>query len=325
MGIINRYIKSTFRIGSYFILALIILILGLIAINYRADIPASKLETKYFTKESSYVQIGDANLHIRKRGMGPALFLIHGSFASLHTWENWEKELNNQFTTISIDLPGHGLTGPNQHEDYSTDYYADLIFALADTLQIDTFFVAGNSLGGMVAWKMTLKKPERIKKLILIDAAGYEKFGTISNTGNRPLIFRMLEIKPLALLLTKVTPRFLFKMNLKEVYGDPGKFTDTELDRYYELMRREGNREATMKRLQHYGRNLQDSIQYIQTPTLILWGEKDRWIPVENAHKFHTDIAHSKLIIFPDAGHIPMEEFPKISADSVSIFLIDRQ
>lgn len=322
MGIINRYLKSIFRIGGYFILALILLILVFIAFNYRTDIPVTKLEPKYFTKESSYLEVGDAKLHIRKRGSGPALFLIHGSFASLHTWDGWENELSNTFTTISLDLPGHGLTGPNKNEDYSTDYYSDLVFALADTLRIDTFYVAGNSLGGMVAWKMAFHKPNRVKKLVLIDAAGYEKSKAGSET-KRPFIFKMLEMKPLALLLTKVTPRFLFKINLKEVYGNPEKFTDNELDRYYELMRREGNREATMKRLQHYGRNLQDSIKFIQTPTLILWGEKDRWIPVENAYRFHNDIPWSKLIIIPDAGHIPMEECPKISADSVSIFLVN--
>jgi pimeloyl-ACP methyl ester carboxylesterase len=242
--------------------------------------------------------------------------LLHGSFASLHTWEGFENELSNTFTTISLDLPGHGLTGPNKNGNYSTDYYADLVLALADTLRIDSFYVAGNSLGGLVAWKMALKEPDRIKKLILIDAAGYEKSGS-----KKPLIFKMLDIEPLALLLTKVTPRFLFKMNLKEVYGNPEKFTDKELDRYYELMRREGNREATLNRLQHYGKNLQDSIQYISTPTLILWGEKDRWIPVENAHRFNNDLVNSQVIVFPGVGHIPMEEIPETSAESVLKFL----
>jgi pimeloyl-ACP methyl ester carboxylesterase len=323
LGTINRYLKTTLRITGYFFIALFSVLIIFLTLSYRTEIPVAELEPQYFTKESMYIQVGDATLHVRKCGTGPYLFLIHGSFSSLHTWERWEDILGHSFTTISLDLPGHGLTGPNKNQNYSTDYYADLIFALADTLKVDTFYVAGNSLGGMVAWKMALHNPDRVKKLILVDAAGYEKSLTGSVT-KRPFIFRMLEIKPLALLLTKVTPRFLLKMNLKDVYGDPEKFTDKELDRYYELMRREGNREATLKRLQHYGRNLQDSIKFIQVPSLILWGQKDRWIQAENAYRFHNDIGSSHVIVFPHAGHIPMEEVPEKSADAAMNFLQEK-
>jgi pimeloyl-ACP methyl ester carboxylesterase len=293
------------------------------AINYRSEIPVSELEPAYFTAESSYLRVNDTNLHVRMRGTGEHVLLIHGSFSSLHTWEAFENELlKYHFQTISVDLPGHGLTGPNTSNTYTTDYYANLMFTLVDSLGIDSLTVVGNSMGGNVALKMALAKPARIKSLVLVNAAAFNRFSSDTTTKQKsPFIFKMLQVKPLALLLTRITPRFLFNMNLKEVYGNPDNFTDAELDRYYYLLRRTGNREATMQRMQQPGRDIQDSLQYIHNPTLILWGEKDRWIPVQQAYKLHQLISASKLIIFEDAGHIPMEEIPLATADSTLQFL----
>jgi pimeloyl-ACP methyl ester carboxylesterase len=298
-------ISKTLRIGLFIVIALFILLIS----GYRADNKVEELEPEYFTPESQYIDVMDSKLHIRKRGNGKPIFLIHGSFASLHTWDSWEAELSKTFTTISVDLPGHGLTGPNKNEIYTTDYYADLIFALADSLQLDSFYIAGNSMGGNVAWKMALKNPARIKKLILVDAAGYTKTD-VNKPASQPFIFKLLNNNLIASIFFKITPRFMFSLNLKQVYGDKEKITEDQIDLYYNLMLREGNRAATLKRLRNGGKDLQDSIQYITTPTLIIWGEKDAWIPVANAYRFNSDIKSSKLIIFKEAGHVPMEEIP---------------
>jgi len=316
-------LKKLFKRSIYIVIVILLGIILLLAFNYKADIPVEALEEKYFTPESAYLDVDDVKLHLRKRGEGPALFLIHGSFASLHTWQDWENELSKSFTTISMDLPGHGLTGPTKAEDYTTDYYAKLIFNLADELMIDTFYVAGNSMGGNVAWKMALHHPERVKKLILIDAAGFWKITSDSTTkpSKRPFIFKLLSNDAVGKAFTKITPYFLFNRNLQQVYGDKTKVKSETIDRYYELMLREGNREATLKRLRNSGSDLQDSIRFIKTPTLILWGAQDAWIPVEHAHRFHEAIKNSTLIIFNGAGHVPMEEIPDESVEAALSFL----
>lgn len=315
--------KKLIKWLAYGILIIFIGIFLFLAFNYKADIPVEALEEKYFTPESSYLEINDVKLHLRKRGEGPAIFLIHGSFASLHTWQDWENELSKSFTTISMDLPGHGLTGPTKSEDYTTDAYAELIFKLANQLEIDTFYVAGNSMGGNVAWKMALHHPERVKKLILVDAAGYWKMAndSVAKPTKRPFIFKLLSNDAVGKAFTKITPYFLFNRNLQQVYGDKTKVKSETIDRYYELMLREGNREATLKRLRNSGSDLQDSIRFIKTPTLILWGAQDAWIPVEHAHRFHEAIKNSTLIIFDGAGHVPMEEIPDESVEAVLSFL----
>jgi pimeloyl-ACP methyl ester carboxylesterase len=290
---------------------------------YRQDIPVEELEHQYLTKESAYIQVNDARLHVRKRGKGPVIFLLHGSFSSLHTWNEWENELSKSYTTISIDLPGHGLTGPNKSGIYTTDYYSALVMALADTLRIDTFYVVGNSMGGHITWHMALQNAERVKKIILVNAAGYS--ATVSDSSRkpteRPFIFKLLGNSLIAKIFTKVTPRFLFKQNLKQVYGNPAQITDEQVDRYYDLMLREGNRQATLERLNQMAGNRSYNISQIQTSTLILWGAKDAWIPVSHAHGFRDAIPNSEIVIFQEAGHIPMEETPQESVKSVIHFL----
>jgi pimeloyl-ACP methyl ester carboxylesterase len=121
--------------------------------------------------------------------------------------------------------------------------------------------------------------------------------------------------------MIKITPRFLFKMNLKQVYGDPTKVKEADVDRFYDLMLREGNRASTMQRLRQPGKDLQDSIRYISTPTLIIWGEKDAWIPVSNAYRFKEEIRGAELKVFVGAGHVPMEEIPTETVSAALQFL----
>lgn len=318
------------KIFGFIILTLTGLIILTLGFSYRPDIPAGEAEAKYLTPESEIISIMDAQVHIRDRGKGIPVFLIHGSFASLHTWDAWEAVLSKKYRIISMDLPGHGLTGPNRSQDYSQNYYRDLVFALADTLEIDTFYVAGNSMGGNVALRMALEKPERIKKLILVDAAGSipsPQKDTVAKpmpatAKGRPWIFNVIANPIGGKLMTSFTPRYLFKLNLKQVYGNENLITDIVTDRYYELLRREGNREATLKRLSG-GMNLsgQSGNQEIKCPTLIIWGKKDRWIPLKNGELLNSQIKNSRLVVFPKAGHVPHEEIPDETVETVLEFL----
>lgn len=290
-------------------------------IGNRKDISIEELEKEYFTSESQYIQLTDEKVHVRIRGNGPYLFLIHGSFASLHTWEHWEDTLITHFTTVSLDLPGHGLTGPNQSENYTLNNFERIVFELADSLGVDTFSIAGNSMGGQVAWQSALHKPERIKNLILIDAAGFTTATGDQQNNNAPLIFTLLRSKHAAFTLEHITPRWMFDLNLKQVYASTDLVTSQLVDRYYKLMLREGNRHATWLRFQQLQKPSVDSLKFISVPTLIIWGEKDKWINIQNAHQFNNAIKGSKLVIIPNAGHTPMEELPIESVIPVFEFL----
>jgi pimeloyl-ACP methyl ester carboxylesterase len=312
----------------YRLLRFVLILSGILFIlvglfGYQPDRPLSELEAKYFTKESSYINVRDSKVHIRVRGEGAPIILLHGSFSSLHTWDGWEKELSKTFKTVSIDLRGHGLTGPNTSHTYSTDDYSELVIAIADHLKLDTFFVAGNSMGGQVTLKLALRYPQRVKKIILVDAAAFGRLvsGASNSTGSIPFIFRLLQSETIASVMTTITPRFLVDYNMKQVYGDPELIQPENLDRIFELLLREGNRKATMERLRQPGRDVSDSLTFIQTPTLIQWGALDAWIPLAQGQRLAGLIPGSTLLVYDHAGHVPMEEIPSLTVADAIDFL----
>ncbi|RZS97410.1 alpha/beta fold hydrolase [Cecembia calidifontis] len=298
-------------LGGFFLLVLILL-----ALSYRPDISHEVLLPKYTDSYSHFVKVNGLEVHVKVKGEGEPIFLIHGSFSSLQTWEAWENELSQYFMTVSMDLPGHGLTGPDPKKAYGISDYAALLFQMADALGIDEFHVAGNSMGGGVALKMASDHPERILSLNLIDSSGApmpvsspeENQGTRSNSSGA-MIFRVAQNPIFNKLLLKCTPKMLFKWNMKQVYFDPDKITDEQVTRYYEMMRREGNRRATVDRLTSR-RPYQVDFDRLNMPVLIMWGAHDNWIPLSQGERLQQAIPGPTFKVFENAGHVPMEEIP---------------
>lgn len=309
------------NISLWVLLVFSVLLLITVGSFYRSELPVSELEADYFTPQSRYIQLSDAKLHIRQRGSGPHVLLIHGSFSSLHTWAAWEDSLAQKYNTVSVDLPGHGLTGPSLSQVYTLDQYANLMFELADSLKWDRFFVAGNSMGGGVSWKMALKDPERIRGMVLVDAVGDMRFTDENGKSVKPMIFKMIENKIIAKAFTRLSPRFFTKMNMDEVFYDTKKITPELVDRYYLLLRREGNRDATVKRINQTQTQDMSGLKNLKTPTLIIWGKEDRWIPLSTADRFLELMPHAQLEVFENAGHVPMEEIPAETVQPVMRFL----
>ena len=214
----------------------LIVILGLLAC-YRGDISSEELIGKYSDENSFFLKVDGINVHVKVRGEGEPIFLIHGSFSSLHTWEDWENELSPYFMTISMDLPGHGLSGPDIQKRYGIEDYSKLVFGIADHLGLDEFHVAGNSMGGGVALKMASDQPERILTLNLIDSSGARQKTKTDTTQSKSYnsgawIFKVAQNPVFNKLLLKCTPKFVFGLNLKQVFYDNSKITDEMLTRY---------------------------------------------------------------------------------------------
>lgn len=312
--------KRVFKIAGIILASLLGVLLILLLSFYKSDIPASENLEKYFTQESQYIEIDHNKIHIRKMGEGFPLLLIHGSFSSLHTWEVWQEQLSNDFTTLSIDLPGHGLTGSNPQQKYDTDFNASLLWKLMQKLEYDTIAIAGNSMGGQVAYKMALQNPEKVKKLILLNSSGAHLKADTANfkDQNKFSVFSLINHPIFSSLMTSITPKFLFEMSLEQVYYDKSKITEEKIQMYYDLMLHEGNRAATLQRFQQRAPSDFEKLDNLKLPTLILWGEHDSWIPVAHALRFESILPHAELKIYDDAGHVPMEEIPsKTAADAL--------
>jgi len=248
------------------------------------------------------------------------IVLLHGTSASLHTWEGWTKALSDQYCVVSMDLPGFGLTGPYTDEsiEYSIENYAAFVIQVLDHLKLGRVTLAGNSLGGKVAWRTAALYPERIGKLILVDSVGYPAIPK-----KVPIGFKLARYPVLAPILNRILPRDVVEKSVKSVYADVSKIDDALVDRYYELTLRQGNRQALSRRLRETDDDSdQAQIKQLDIPTLILWGAKDDLIPVENAALFHRDINNSQLVVFDDLGHVPHEEDPITTVNVVKQFLM---
>jgi pimeloyl-ACP methyl ester carboxylesterase len=278
------------------------------------DISIEQLIGKYAQPPSRFVMVDSLAVHLRDEGQGSAVVLLHGMFASLHTWDGWVAALNDTFRLIRCDLPGFGLTGPWPDGEYTLTRYVDFLDALMDSLEVESLVLAGNSLGGGIAWQYSLSHPERVSALVLIDAVGYPR-------KRAPLVVRLGRIPVVRQLFRFILPRFVIRLALKGAYGDDSRITPELIDRYHDLILRDGNRRALLGMLRRKLPDGSDRIRDIQIPSLIMWGEEDAWIPLEHSRRFQEDLSQSRLVVYPGAGHAPMEEIPEITAHDVRRFL----
>lgn len=313
------------RILKWILIALTGLIAAALILGYTPDTDAVAMRAKYGGGASQFITLSPGlTIHVRDQGVrsGRTLVLIHGSNASLHTWQPWVDRLQNDYRIISLDLPGHGLTGANPSGHYDSASYVDVVDHVLQRLGVTHAVIAGNSMGGGVSWNYALRHPEKVDGLVLIDAAGAPS----ATSRHMPIGFRLARIPVLRNLAGIITPRSLFAASLKTSVYNPAFATPAMVDRYWELNRYPGNRAATMARFAQMPQNRPASAQRlaaIKVPVLILWGQEDNLIPVAAAHWFHTALPTSRLIIYPKVGHIPMEEISDQSAADLKRWLAD--
>jgi pimeloyl-ACP methyl ester carboxylesterase len=275
------------------------------------DLPLDFLKNKYAAAPSKFMAINELRIHYRDEGTGDAIVLVHGTGASLHTWNAWAQELSQTHRVIRLDLPAYGLTGKDPKKRYSSKDYVDLIDAFLKELNVNQFHLAGNSLGGLVSWLYASYHPDKVQKLILIDPSGFP-------SKKSPMVISLAKTPGINMLIRYVTPKAFIKKNLKEVYYNPDLISTQILDRYYELTLAPGNRTAFIDRAKIEREDYTDRLGLITNPTLILWGAEDAWIPLKNAYRFEEKIATSTVVVMKETGHLPMEEKP---AKSLAITL----
>lgn len=306
---------------------LVLSVIGLavigLAVFSTPDIQRSDLEDKYTSDASLFMKGEDgARLHYRDQGnrSGASLILIHGSNASLHSWEPWISELSDDFRLISLDLPGHGLTGAVPNSNYSVSDMSQYVIRLMDALNIDQAYLAGNSMGGAVSLTVALDHPERVSGLILISAAGMQR-----DAGDAPVgAFRLTQNVIGRQVLRHITPRNMVEDTIRKIVAEPDRFiTEEMVTRYWELMRMEGTRDATITRFAGYATSapIEPRLPNLAQPALILWGEKDTLIKPVYGERMSQIIPNNRLIIYPNAGHMAMEEVPEQSAADARAFI----
>ncbi len=299
--------------------AVIIVFIAVLAFVYKRDIPLEELKKQYTNEQSKFIIIDGVNVHYRDEGNkndSLPLVLIHGTSSSLHTWDSIVPALLNKKRIIRLDIPAFGLTGPHPGRNYSIAFYNHFIDSFLSAIGIQQYIIAGNSLGGSIAWNQALSYPDKVRQLILINSGGYPKKNEKGNIG-----FKLASMPVIGDVLVKFTPKSLIRKSIEDVYADKSKVNEQLVQRYYDLLLREGNRQATLDIFKQRKYASSEKIKSVSTPTLIIWGEEDQRIDVSNAYLFKKDIQGSELVVIPKTGHVPMEENPSAFLAAINKFI----
>ena len=307
-----------------------LLAVGLILVGLSAcvapDIPYAELEERYASPASSYLETEDG-LRVHYRDEGPreaatTIVLVHGFAASLHAWEPWVARLSPDYRMVSLDLPGHGLTRAPETYEITPTSQVMVVDAVADHLGLGPFVIVGNSMGGAVAWRYTLAHPDKVRGLVLVNAAGWPEAQEAES--GPPLVFRLLANPVGRTLLRNLDPRPLAKGGLVQAYEDESLVTPELVERYVALARAPGHRALLTGRRGGAGETVTpETFAAISVPTLVMVGEKDQVIPAARSAGFAQTIPDARKVVYADGGHVPMEQLPDRSAQDLRTFLQD--
>jgi pimeloyl-ACP methyl ester carboxylesterase len=276
-------------------------------VGLRGDLPAAEVDSRYQGSQSHFVTLADGTrMHYLEAGAAsaPPLLLVHGSFDSCFSWERVMPELARDFHVFAPDLPAHGLTGKTARDRYAMQDMVAAVHGLTTKLGLSRFDIAGNSMGGNTSWLYALAHPERVRRMVLIDAAGYPLTGgPLVDTHPNP-VKRWLYLHG--------NPSLLMRRGFERAVADPASVSDAFVERAVVMLRRDGSRlaQAERNRVRDITGQPFARIREIQTPTLVVWGERDQLLSPEGARRFHADLPNDELKLYAGIGHMPQLEAP---------------
>ena len=319
------------KILKYLTLSFFILLVIAVYSGTYLDIPRDKLEAKYASGASKFLDLKNGSrIHYRDEGdlYKPAIILLHGFNGSLFNFERMVPLLSKEFRLISIDLPGFGLTGAVPSMDYSTQNSILVINELTSYLGMEKFSIAGNSMGGGIAWRYALENPEKTQSLVLLASSGIysseERLQIEESERESPLVWKLMRSNFVSYFLSLYTPKFFATQGLKTSVYDSNLATEEIANQFHELTLMQGSREAILSRFskQNYNDEKPDILKKIQAPTLIIHGREDNIISFKSSINLDKYIQNSQLVIYPKIGHLPMYETPARVADDIKKFFL---
>jgi pimeloyl-ACP methyl ester carboxylesterase len=255
--------------------------------------------------EPRFETVAGRRVRFVRKGVGPAMVLLHGFASSIYTWKDVLPVLARDHDIVALDLPGFG-----QSEcplDLSFDEYPAVVVGLLDRLGLARATLVGNSLGGAVAAAVAGGRPERVDRLILVDAAGFNL-----EEKNRPWPIRVVGSAPVAVVLDRMpVRRLLVGASLRQVFFDDTLVTGERIDEYLEPLLRTAAPQAIRSLLasrSFHPDAVRKLLPRITAPVLILWGQEDEWIPVRDADRFAAALPGSRVVVLEHCGHMPQEE-----------------
>jgi pimeloyl-ACP methyl ester carboxylesterase len=291
------------------------LIAGLVLLSsacHAAPIPESRRYPAGTSFHTEYKTIDGTRLRMIDSGSGTPVVFIHGIGASMYGWRYaLPAVVAAGYRGVAFDNRGFGFSDKPAH-GYSNAAYAHLVVALLDSLGISSAVLVGHSMGGAIAAEVALRYPDRVRGMVLIGAAGY---------GVRwPGVLKIARWRFLGAIATRFRGRWITGRILRSTFANPGKVTEADVDQYYAPVPDPDFGRALRGVLREFRfDSLSGRLGSVQTPTLILWGDADRWISVRDGSRFARELPRSEFVLVAHTGHDAAEESP----DHVNRLLLD--
>lgn len=277
--------------------------------------------------DSQFMEVNGIRVHYKKAGQGqPVVILLHGFGASVFSWREVIAPLAQKATVIAYDRPAFGLTdrpmpgewsGPSP---YSTSAQSDLLIGLMDRLGIESAVLVGNSAGGTVATLTALQYPQRVRGLVLVDAAIYS--GAPSNPILQ-LLFQTPQLNRLGPLLVRSISDS-GDNTIRLAWHDPGRVTPEIIEGYRKPLQLP-NWDRALWELTRANQPLElpRRLTDLKLPVLVVTGDDDRIVPTADSLRLASEISGARLAVFSACGHVPQEECPDQFLRAVDSFLTE--
>jgi len=270
-----------------------------------APIPEAQRYPAGTAFRAQYRTVDGTRLRLIDSGNGTPVVFIHGFGASIYGWRyQLPPTVTAGYRVVAFDNRGFGFSDKPAH-GYTNAAYAHLVVSLLDSLGIASAVLVGHSMGGAIAAEVALTYPDRVRGLVLIDAAGY---------GVRwPGVLKLARWPQVGAVVTRFRARWITGRLPRSKFAGPSKVTEAEVDQYYAPVPDPA-----------YGRALRGVLREFRfdslgggrlggvlAPTLILWGDADRWIPLRDGTRFARELPRSEFVVVAHTGHDAADESPE--------------
>ena len=280
----------------------------------------------HHAENSRFAEVDGATVHYQEFGDAgdPTLLLIHGYTASTFVWHTVAPRFADEgFHVIAVDLLGFGFSEKPAWFEYSIASQARMVARLMNVLGIGQATIVGSSYGGAVASTIALDYPERVEKLVLVDAVINDE------VKNHPIL-KLAAIRGLGEIVTPFlldSKRFL-KLRMRGTLAPENHhlITKDRIDSIHRPLHAADAHHSVLATSRNWdaGRIEKDA-HLINQPTLIIWGDRDLVIPIKNGKHLYESILNSRFVVFKDCGHVPPEENPDLFTALVTEFCRDRK
>jgi pimeloyl-ACP methyl ester carboxylesterase len=277
-------------------------------------------EVVFHADYSRFTEVDGVRLHYQEAGdpNAPPMILIHGFAASNLVWSKVFLEFAEAgYRVIAPDLPGYGYSAKPRHLDYTIANQAEMVVRFLKQLEIDRAVFVGSSYGAAIAATIALDHPELVQKLVMVGAVN-------NNRPTRYLLMRLFGSPIIGDILSPllVGSRRLLRRRMKRVYDRHSWVLDERrVDARHLPLRTRGAHRAIIRTVRRWdAERVSREAHLLTQPTLLIWGDTDREVPLQDGERLHAAIPGSRLLVVRECGHLPHEEYPQAFVDVVLDF-----